>query len=169
MVSPDEDCPSVTLPSSVHNSPDKPLPSSSHDYSATPPQSIHEPTIETTSPTVNKICLSPVVASTDNPSTTPPSIVVESPAAEPLPSSSCDHPNTPSCSTHDIPATPSQSAKDPCRNMQTSPATSDPPQEHTTPLLTSSHDQLQFNDPEIINTQLNYQISEVKNFLKEFP
>ena len=166
MVSSVADGSSVTPPSSsVHDSPDKPLPPTSHDCSATPPQSIHDSlTNETISPTINDICLSPVIATADHPSPTLPSILQESPAVEFLPSTSCDPPDMPS---HDIPATPPHSVKDPSQdNMQTSPAT--PSQsEHTPPLLTnSSHDQLQFNDPDIINTQLNYQISEVKNFLK---
>jgi len=156
-VSPVADSPSVTLSVSVHDSADKPI---SHDHSATPPQSIHDSLTIETAP----MKISPVNKTSDNPSTTPPSIVLESPAAavECLPSGSCDPKNMHSCNAYDIPATPPQSVH---KNLQASP----PQSEHTTPHLTSSRDQLHFNDPDIINTQLNYQISEVKKLLKEFP
>jgi len=142
----------TTLTSSLHDSPDKPLPSSSHDHSATILSSVHDlptntaATISNPSPTSN-VCVSP--GTNAHPSATPPSIVQESPVIEP---SSCD-----------LPATPPQGTTSPHQDRPISPTLN----EHTSPLLTiSSHDQLQFNDQDIINTQLNHQISEVKNFLK---
>ena len=159
------------IPSAVHDSPSMPVPSSSHDPSVTPPQSSsHDAPV--------KVHTSPH----ERPATPPQSSakdLVSSPSShhllashdgssmplQPNPVNSATHPVS-----HDSTATPPK--------LQASHSGSHDLDKHDGSLLDDSlstsppllnakqQDQLEFGDPDIINTQLNQQISEVQHFLK---
>lgn len=172
--------PSITqLPSSIHDSPAMPVPSSSHDPSVASPQSssgdlpvkLQSSPQEHPATPLNSSSKDSVSSpsSNDLPATPPKSLHAsikpvnshDSAATPPQSHNSSDKPHSsphdtiPTCSgVHEDTSLPS--------NCQTGSSPNSPP-----PAI-EQQDQLEFSDPtsDIINTQLNQQITDVQHFLK---
>ena len=176
--------PSVTkLPSSIHDSPAMPVPSSSHDPSVASPQSssgdlsvkLHSSPQEHPATPLNSSSKDFVSSpsSHDLPATPPKSLhdasiiqskPVNSHDSAATPPQSHDSSDKPHFSSyHMIPACSGvcDDASLPS-NCQTTLSPNSPPP------ATEQQDQLEFSDPtsDIINTQLNQQITDVQHFLK---
>lgn len=189
----EDDSSVALLPSSIHDSPAMPVPFSSHDPSVTPPQSSldddphpssHEHPATPPQSSSKDLVSSPT---SHDPPTTPP---VSHPSLCDGPAASCQseqvdtlthkshNSTTMSPNLHDSliklhssshDTIPSHLEKDdiPLQHDCTISVLPDSP---TPPLLTADdeQDQLEFSDPtvDIINTQLNRQITDVQRFLK---